>query len=155
MSVNEKELTRLAMSACDNFGLVISECVPMPEDHKLRERAPKFDEYPNAVFVNRERTIYYSLSILELPRPLALAVIAHELGHLALGHHSSDHAHEHEADETALQILDFWHVPMQSLGQLFKFLGVTGDEESSSHPSGKNRLSWLKECIIRINSGGF
>ena len=155
MSVKPEELERLAIAAAENFGLVLSRCEPMPKDSKLRARAKKFDDRPNAVFFNLECTIYYSLPVLALPRHMAAAVIAHELGHLALGHNGSNHKNEYEADETALQILDFWGLPMQSLGMLFKLLGVETDEASPSHPSGKSRGQWLRECIIRINNGGF
>lgn len=134
--------------AVTNFGIVLFKFGLVPDNHKLLTVYPDFRKYPNAVASIEERALYMSPILAAMPRNLALAAIAHELAHLILAHGGSHHKGEYEADQTALEILQFWGIPLNSLVALFKMLGESDiAEHSPTHPSGVSRVEYLEQCV--------
>jgi len=131
--------------AVDNFGIVLDGFCVCPPDHRILTIAPKFMDHVNAVAAGNE--IVISPKMLDIPLNLALAAIAHELSHIILGHQGSVHKNEYEADMTALEIVAYWNIPLESMIELFNFVGAGEDEDSRSHPAGQARIAYLLHCI--------
>lgn len=93
-----------------------------------------------------------SEKILGLSKEVVLAVLAHEVAHVSSCHYfGSSHLVEYQADELAVEILEFLGYSKQTLLKVFsedvpKMLEADGEKDfnSSSHPSFKNRAEAIK-----------
>lgn len=137
-------IKRYVTRACSNYGIVMGKLY----HHDFT------DEEGNAVLncgVNKEGGIGISPLLLELDTPFVLAVLAHELGHLAMGHPSSNHSNEFEADSQSIDIMEFWGIAPQvtlSIHEKFK-------SSSHSHPGSEDRLKNIKRAILARKNSSF
>jgi hypothetical protein len=95
--------------------------------------------------VDGKNNIQISPLLLELETTFVLAVIAHELGHIALGHTDSDHTAEYEADEQSLVIMEFWGISPKVTLDIHT---IFSRMDSYTHPGSENRVENIREAIL-------
>ena len=138
-------IQRYIDKACSQYGLVMGDLYEF--DFPDPDGEPTMN-----CGVDKKKGIAISPLLLELDTTFVLAVIAHELGHIALGHSGSDHTAEYEADEQSLIIMEFWGIsPKVTLDIHTKMQRL----EAYSHPGSEDRVDNIKEAILSQTDSEF